>query len=82
MASAGKEEMELLLAQFTHLKNVLWYFLTEAGARSCKINPGRVEANSLNSLSGWFLNFQANFCYLGKYNKQKAPSGFLKLKCD
>ena len=43
MASVGKEEIDLLLAQATHLKNVLWYFLTELEARSCKISPGRVR---------------------------------------
>ena len=48
MASAGKEEMDLLLAQFTHLKNVTWYFLTELGARSCKISPGRAGSDALN----------------------------------
>ena len=80
MASAGKEEMDLLLAQVTHLKNVLWYFLTYLGSRSCKISPGRVEANSLTSLSGWFLNFPSKLLLLGKIQQTESSLRFLKIE--
>ena len=80
MASAGKEEIELLLAQVTHLKNVLWYFFTELGARSCKISPGRMEANSLTSLSGWFLNFPCKLLPPGRIQQTESSLRFLKIE--